>query len=239
MAGDWIKLEHATAYKPEVAQAAELLGISRREMVGVLVDYWIWLDQNVDESRNGIVTHMSRKSVDVVFNCAGLAAVLERIGWAQFDDKDSTLTVVNWGRHNGNTAKSRALNRDRQERYRNASVTQGALPEKRREEVVVPIGTVELKSFVGEESPSPLNGVGHGKAKSAIRATRLPADWSLPDDWRDWAVAAYRMDPQAAVRLSLGFRDWFLQKPGADGTSLDWRRRWQVWVRREMEGKRA
>jgi hypothetical protein len=138
MAGDWIKMEHATACKPEVVLAAQLLCISRREMLGILVDYWIWLDANLDESRHGMVTHVSRKSLEETLHCAGLAAVLEYIKWAEFDDEQRIMTVKNWDRHNGKTAKSRALTRDRQARKRlqnrHANVTLVALPEKRREE---------------------------------------------------------------------------------------------------------
>ena len=134
MAGDWIKFEHASATKPEVCLAAEMLGISRREMVGLLVDYWIWLDANLDETRYGLVTQVSRKSLEEVLHCAGLAAILERIGWANFDDEERTLTVKNWDRHTGKTAKSRALTRDRMKRMRDDSVTRNASPEKRRED---------------------------------------------------------------------------------------------------------
>ncbi len=134
MAGDWIKVEHATASKPEIGIAAEMLGISRREMVGLCVDYWIWIDANMSNSCNGFVTHVSRKSIEDVLHCPGLAAVLEHIGWATFDDKAHILRITNWDRHNGKSAKTRALGRDRVKRLRNDSVTLDALPEKRREE---------------------------------------------------------------------------------------------------------
>ena len=47
MAGDWIKVEHATMDKPEVLRIADLLGVSRREAIGILFDFWVWLDRNI------------------------------------------------------------------------------------------------------------------------------------------------------------------------------------------------
>lgn len=129
MAGDWIKLEHATATKPEVVRMAEILGVNRREMMGILFDFWVWLDQ---QSRNATVTLMSRKSLDDVLHCAGLAACLETVGWVEWDDKSCVMIVKNYDRHNGKPAKSRALGKERASRKRNGTNVTDALPEKRR-----------------------------------------------------------------------------------------------------------
>ena len=70
------------------------------------------------------------------------------------------------------------------------------------------------------------------KAKTKARATRLPDGWTLPDDWKAWAVAAYHMDPQKVVRISLDFRDYWHAKSGKDSTKLDWLATWRRWIRR-------
>jgi hypothetical protein len=49
MAGDWIKIERATLHKPEILLAAELLGMKRREAIGLFVEYFGWLDENMRE----------------------------------------------------------------------------------------------------------------------------------------------------------------------------------------------
>lgn len=122
MAGDWIKLEATTLQKPEILEAAEMLSISRREAIGLFVDYFVWLDQHLDETCPGFVPHVSRKSLEVVLACPGFAAVLETIRWGKFDDRTRTLTVVNHERHNGKTAKTRALDqRKKAEQRRNVS----------------------------------------------------------------------------------------------------------------------
>lgn len=70
--------------------------------------------------------------------------------------------------------------------------------------------------------------------KPQPKGTRLPADWMLPDEWKEWAVRCYHMEPQRAVRISLKFKDFWIAKPGADGCKLDWYATWRNWVRREM-----
>lgn len=132
MAGDWIKVEHSTVDKPEVLMMAELLGLKRREMLGVLLDFWVWLDRN---SRHGVVTHMSRMCLDEVTQVAGFSAVLRQVGWAEINDQTGEMTIKNWDRHNGNTAKTRALARDRKVTQRSRSESDEIVTreEKRRE----------------------------------------------------------------------------------------------------------
>lgn len=87
-------------------------------------------------------------------------------------------------------------------------------------------------------SPPPgLGTVGENKqrgARTAESGTRLPANWSLPDDWQAWAVSI-GCDPQRAVRISLDFRDYWLGKAGKDARKVDWRATWQKWLRKEIE----
>ena len=136
MAGDWIKVEVATLDKPEVARMAELLGVKRDEMLGILLRFWAWLDRT---TCNGVVTHMSRLSIDSVMHVPGFGGALESVRWVKFDDEAVTLTVPNFERHNGKPAKSRALGKVRVETHRqrkcNGTNVTKALPEKRREEI--------------------------------------------------------------------------------------------------------
>lgn len=64
--------------------------------------------------------------------------------------------------------------------------------------------------------------------------TRLPVDWKLPEEWKDWALAV-RPDwtPQEVVSVSLEFRDHWLGAAGARGRKADWLATWRNWVRRE------
>jgi hypothetical protein len=68
------------------------------------------------------------------------------------------------------------------------------------------------------------------KPEPSQKANRLPANWSLPDDWSADAVAAGV--PPGAVRLEADkFRDYWCAKSGKDATKLDWRATWRNWCR--------
>jgi hypothetical protein len=134
MAGEWIKVEIGLPEKPEVLKVARLLNIHRDQVVGTMVRFWAWAGAN---SVDGFVTHVALRDVDDVVGCQGFASALRSVGWL-LEAGENRLSIPNFDRHNGQSAKKRALTSSRQERFRNApvdaSVTLTALPEKRREE---------------------------------------------------------------------------------------------------------
>ncbi len=138
MAGDWIKVEIGTASKTEVLRASEMLGISRRECMGLLCDYWSWLDAN---ARTEVVPNLSRSSLDSVLHCPGFAACLESVGWAEWDESGWIMTVINYEHHNGSSAKTRASEqRKKREQRRDKTGSRGReeLDSKEREKITAP-----------------------------------------------------------------------------------------------------
>jgi hypothetical protein len=165
MAGDWIKVEHATIDKPEVALFSELLGVPVPQGFGLLVMFWMWCDRH---SRNGFVTQASRMSIDTVTHTPGFSTALEAVGWGSFDDATRVLTLPNFVRHNESSAKTRALSNDRVKRFRNADTVTKPLPEKRREEK-----SISTKS----------------KASAArTRARPLPENFGISEGVKTWAA---------------------------------------------------
>ncbi len=65
-------------------------------------------------------------------------------------------------------------------------------------------------------------------------ASLLPSDWELPDDWKNWASTAYRLEPQRVVRISLAFKDHWLSTT-KNPTKRDWLATWRKWVRTAVE----
>ena len=65
--------------------------------------------------------------------------------------------------------------------------------------------------------------------------TRLPDDWTLPDDWAEWARAK-RPDlniPEQGEK----FADFWRATPGARGRKTDWLATWRNWIRNERQGQ--
>ena len=80
----------------------------------------------------------------------------------------------------------------------------------------------------------------------ATRGSRLPSDWTLPDDWRQWAtdeLFAAGVPIAAAIpwieRKADGFRDFWVAKAGKDGVKLDWEATWRNWIRRDIDDGKA
>lgn len=70
-------------------------------------------------------------------------------------------------------------------------------------------------------------------ASKTLRGTRLPENFSVTDDMRDWANQAV---PGLDVdRSSMMFRNHWLSKTGADATKLDWARTWQNWLMKDFQ----
>lgn len=152
MAGDWIKLQKDTPEKPEVLAMATRLGIDPDAVVGKLVRIWSWFDTHTVDGNAQSVTFAL---LDRISGVTGFAEQMMFVGWLV--ESGSMITLPNFSYHNGETAKSRALGKNRQEKRRsnaksNAnSVTNSvtnALPEKRREEK-----SYSVSKDTGDKSP--------------------------------------------------------------------------------------
>ncbi len=127
MTGDWIKWAKGLARKPEVISMAGILGRSRHEVAGLLCEIWEWADDNI-AVRNlsakcpGLV-QVSRAPLEVIDAiCAvdGMGLAMQKVGWLRV--YDGTIEFPNFGRHNGKSAKHRALDAERKEKDRIKSV---------------------------------------------------------------------------------------------------------------------
>jgi hypothetical protein len=65
--------------------------------------------------------------------------------------------------------------------------------------------------------------------KPRSRATRLPENWSLPDEWRQESIgkgASAALIDREAER----FRNYWIAKAGPTASKLDWRATWRNWI---------
>lgn len=139
MAGDWIKFEKSTLEKPEVYEIAGILGIDPDAVVGKLLRVWNWYD---DQSVNGDAPVTLAASLNRHAGVSGFVEAMQVVGWITI--VGDRLVLPNFSRHNGKSAKRRALGNVRNEVYRKSdaktnapSVTNSvtnASPEKRIKE---------------------------------------------------------------------------------------------------------
>jgi len=153
MAGDWIKFEISTSEKPEVWAMAQALGIDADAVVGKLLRVWAWFDQQTPDGNaisvtsalatryQGVTSGVTKALLDRRVGVSGFCDAMISVGW--MIEESGSVGLPNFDRHNGKTAKTRAMTAKRVASHKaksnassvTSSVT-SALPreEKRREE---------------------------------------------------------------------------------------------------------
>ncbi len=178
MTGDWIKWTKGLARKPEVLEIAHRLGRSRHEVAGLLMEIWEWADSNIAPENAsaecpGIVRMPSAScpTIDRIVSSEGLAEAMISVGWLSISN--GCLIVPHFGRHNGKSAKRRALDAERKRATRSISVRNPSASqadkkrtreEKRREEEIHPPNPPEGGAVVVDDETS-------SRTKSTTRKT--------------------------------------------------------------------
>lgn len=140
MSGEWIKLELSTLDKPEILRMARILSIDKDAVLGKVSRIWAWFDKNsVDGNVDGVVS----TDVDQIAFQIGFAKAMREVHWLDYDDDEQWVSLPNFDRHNGETAKKRALKNNRQAKWRHKkdgivdtelSTNSSTREEKRRED---------------------------------------------------------------------------------------------------------
>lgn len=113
MAGDWIKFETVTPDKPEVYELAGLLNLDPDAVVGKLLRAWIWFDSH---SKDGHAPVTVETLIDRQVGVSGFVEGMVKVGWILRSGKQ--IRITNFDRHNGQSAKERALNQRRKAKSR-------------------------------------------------------------------------------------------------------------------------
>lgn len=136
MAGDWIKVQKDTPDKPEVLAIASRMNLDPDAVVGKLIRIWSWFDTHTIDGNALSVTF---SFLDRLTGVTGFAEQVALVGW--LEQNGQSLSLPNFGNHNGETAKKRGLGKNRTEKHRsnaesNAPSVTKTSPEKRREEKI-------------------------------------------------------------------------------------------------------
>jgi hypothetical protein len=143
----WIKLDHDLWQKPEVVEMSALLDIPICHVVGCLSMVWAWADKHTE---NGHVSVTLLSHLGHTVGVTGFIEAMQKVGWIV--PSEGGFSLPNFERHNGEGAKIRLKNAERQAKSRlsrkchTKSVTE-ALPEKKRKEVNTPISPNRKPTF--------------------------------------------------------------------------------------------
>lgn len=133
---NWIKFETTTSDKPEVWAIASDLGIDPDAVVGKLLRVWAWFDE---QTESGNAPSVTAALLDRRVGVSGFVTAVVRAGW--LSDDGEKLQIVNFERHNGETAKTRALTAKRVAKHKagnvngNAPSVTSALPREEKSRV--------------------------------------------------------------------------------------------------------
>lgn len=200
MAGTWLKMRHDLEDAPEVRRIARATGVDRDAVVGKLFRLWSWFDRH---SVAGRLEGLELADVDDRVDCPGFAEALVLAGWLA--ESPAGLEIPNWERHNGDSAKTRALAQNRMLRSRYAPsatgdaepVTLGASPEESRVPPPPPREASPGDQATLRDAWRTAAKAGHAKP---FLASRLPADAHArlaEPDWLRDAIAAIAHLPRA------------------------------------------
>ena len=119
MAGDWIKVEKITPDKPEIAILARELGISQADAFLSWFRAYSWAD---GITADGFVPNLSLADGDSLSRCCpGTFRTLASPILKWVEETPGGLIFSKWNRHNGKSAKNRALEADKKRRQRSVS----------------------------------------------------------------------------------------------------------------------
>ena len=250
MAGDWIKMEVALPDKPEVWRMAGVLSIDADSVVGKLLRVWAWFDSHTED---GNAVGVSYPLLDRVAGVAGFAEAMALVGW--LEQNGHVLTLPKFGRHNGKTAKNRALTNERVAKSRtkqrdcndesNAGTVTGIVSktvtreEKRREEKNSASNNVVGGPRPTVEAPPAFSGESDLQALNGKHIVPLATGWELPEPWGIDAEALGWKSGDV-LREAEKFRQYWTAGRGA-GTRRSvkgWRQTWSNWLEKAARDKR-
>ena len=104
MAGDWIKIRIDLCDDPNVYILSDHLSTDVPTVVGLLCLFWGWMDRHTSDGKS---LKLTENVIDQRVGCKGFASAMRDVGW--LEGENMALELPNFDRHNGNSAKARAL----------------------------------------------------------------------------------------------------------------------------------
>ena len=75
--------------------------------------------------------------------------------------------------------------------------------------------------------------------KEVLRGSRLQADFEIPLDWQQWAMAEKKWGLREVHDECSVFIDYWISQPGQKGVKLDWFATWRNWIKRSNRKKKV
>jgi len=224
MAIPWIKIETSLPRKPEVMRLAELLDIDEFAVVGHLVCFWSWVDENVSPECPSVSG--TKRGLDRVAGRDGFTTAMIEVGWLVMEDGKVSIPHLEY--HLSSGAKTRAFEQRKKADQRKQGQTSGKCPDKSGTNEGQKQGPEEIR---GEESRVVITETQEpqGTPKAAREYFRKP---SVQDVAEYVTGIAANVDPQA-------FCDHYQSNGWRVGKAAmrDWKAAVRNWAKRDLEAQ--
>jgi len=104
----WIKVDVTTCDKVKIIHIARACGVRVNEAFGAWFRLWAWFDGVTEDGR---LDFLRPEDCDAKAGLNGIGAALADVGWIEFGERGAI--IIGWEKHNGKSAKKRALAADR------------------------------------------------------------------------------------------------------------------------------
>jgi len=118
----WIKVRTNLSDDPSVWEIADALGMDAFAVIGRLHAMWAWFDSQATADDPWVT--VSAAAMDKRLSCPGWCAAVQAAKWLIIDEASSSLGLPNFERHNGQSAKDRALAQSRMSKHRSRTTAQ-------------------------------------------------------------------------------------------------------------------
>lgn len=173
---NWIKVEQTTPDKPEVVQMSSRLRIDQDAVVGKLFRLWSWADQNAVADCAEVGIEVTEAFIDRLTNRRGFEAALVGVNWAR--RVGAKLVLINFTRHNGETAKERAQTNRRVAELRQRNVEANKLETQSKRNCNASGVTSSFQKRIPEEEEeedkNPLNPPPAGESAASHASAKAP-----------------------------------------------------------------
>lgn len=189
MAGDWLKVEASTPDKPEIWSVASVLNIDPDAAFGKLFRVWAWFDQHTEDGNAPTVTKML---LDRIVGVTGFCDAVISSGWMLEDEHG--ISLPNFDRHNGKTAKNRATTAKRVAKHKKSNAKGNGNSN---------------EGGNGEVTPPPLPREEKRRDTTTLLSARDPNDIPSHQDWQQHLIEhGFQLHHLQNPKMVQGLRRW-------------------------------
>lgn len=210
---NWIKVRSNLRTSPKVVIVASRLSVTPITALGAICTAWMLADEHADE--HGLLRGIDINALDGMIGIDGLGEAMAKVGW--IEAAEDGVQFINYEKHNGSTAKSRARDQQRKQSARACPKKPGQKKDK--------AGTREEKNREREDNIEDNNNVQSEDSEPAW-SRENGFERITDEDYGEWREAY----PAVAIKQELAkANQWLLSNPSKSHKRL-WRKFITNWL---------